>query len=365
MNRRERFIKTMTFGEPDRPAEGEHYGFDATRERWEREGLPKDADIDEYFDLDVNVFRWRLPASIEIVPTFPEEVVEETDVYLVERRRLGEVVRTRKDVPQPAMPQWLRYPLETREDWEEYKKRLDPNIPERLSPNFDKMVNEWREKELPVGIWIGGTYGYMRNWWGVETISTLFYDDITLVEDMLETLTNLSLGLLDRVLARGARLDWIGFWEDMAYKNGSLLSPAMYKKYCIPYYKKMMEKVRAAGIPVALLDSDGDDTELIPLWLDEGIHTMFPLEVASGMDVIKLRREYGKRILFIGGIDKRVLARTREEIEKEVLPKLEACYEDGGFIAMCDHAVPPDVPFDNYRYYRELVRRTGERIYGG
>jgi uroporphyrinogen decarboxylase len=192
----------------------------------------------------------------------------------------------------------------------------------------------------------------------------LFYDDPSLIEEMIEYLTHLHVTLLDKVLSYGIKLDWVAFWEDMAYKNGPLISPEMYKRYCMPLYTAVMEKVRAAEIPVVMVDSDGDIRELIPIWLDAGVTTMHPLEVASGMDIIELRKEYGKHIKFFGGIDKRALAGSREDIEKEVLPKLHACFAEGGFIPACDHAVPPDVSYDNYRYFRELVQTTAEKFYG-
>ena len=49
MNRRIRFIETMTFGSPDRPASADYFAYDATRQRWEAEGLPKGVDLNEYF----------------------------------------------------------------------------------------------------------------------------------------------------------------------------------------------------------------------------------------------------------------------------------------------------------------------------
>jgi uroporphyrinogen decarboxylase len=123
-----------------------------------------------------------------------------------------------------------------------------------------------------------------------------------------------------------------------------------------------MEQVHAASIPVVMVDSDGDIRELIPLWLDVGVYVMHPMEVAAGMDVVEIRKQYGKHIGFFGGMDKRTLAGTREQIKAEVVPKLETCFGDGGFIPACDHAIPPDVSFDNYRYYRDLVREVSEQF---
>jgi uroporphyrinogen decarboxylase len=208
-------------------------------------------------------------------------------------------------------------------------------------------------------MWVGGSYGFLRDWWGVEGLSLLFYDDPALVEEMIAHLTHLFVKLFDRAVGLGVDLDWVLFWEDMAYKTGPLLSPALYRKYCGPFYTAMMERIRSAGVKVVMMDSDGDISELIPYWLDMGISVMHPMEVASGMDVVRFRGKYGKRICFYGGIDKRALAGTRDDIRREVLPKLEACLGEGGFIPACDHAIPPDVSFDNYRYYRDLVREHG------
>jgi uroporphyrinogen decarboxylase len=212
-------------------------------------------------------------------------------------------------------------------------------------------------------MWLGGTYGYMRNWWGVERISVMFYDDPALIEEMIECLTYLALGFFERVLTAGVQLDWVMFWEDMAYKTGPLISPEMFKRYCLPFYKKVMEKVHDAGIPVVMVDSDGDIREIIPLWPDVGVHIMHPMQVAAGMDVVEMRKQYRKNIGFFGGIDKRALAGTRKQIEAEVAPKLEYCFGEGGLIPACDYAIPPDVSFDNYRYHRKLVREVSDRIY--
>lgn len=365
MTKRQRFIETVTFGSPDKPASGELFGFDSTNERWVREGLPADViDLEKYFDIDFIVASPCVNVNLEPIPAYPLRVIEETDQHIIEAKG-REVVRRKKDQSGPGMPQWLSYPLQSREDWEtDWKWRLDPDIPDRL-PDIEARVDEYNSQEYPLGIWIGSSYGYMRNWWGVENVSTLFYDDPALIEEMIESITHLSLQTLKRVLSYGIKLDYVCFWEDMAYKGGPLISPAMFKKYCSPYYRKVMDVVTSAGIKVALVDSDGDIRQLIPHWLDVGINMVMPMEVASGMNVIEIRKEYGKRLAFFGGIDKRALAGTKEDVRKEVVPKLEACFADGGYIPACDHKIPPNVPYENYLYFRELVNEVTERFYGG
>lgn len=364
MNRRERFLETMTFGTPDRPSSGDYFAYNSTRERWEREGLPQGVDLDEYFNLDFNPFKWQVPVNSGVLPGHESVVLEETERYTVVKSG-SSIVKTLKDTPPPAMPQFLSYPLQSRVDWEDYKRRLDPETPERLAGNFCQLVEEYNRRDYPLGMWVGGTYGYLRDWWGMENISLLLHDEPALIEEMVEWLTYFRTGLLDRVLKTGVQLDWVMFWEDMAYNAGPLISPGMFKKYCIPFYEKVMEKVNAAGITVAMVDSDGDVREIIPLWLDVGVSIMHPMEVAASMDVVEARKRYGKNIGFFGGIDKRAMAGTREQIKAEVVHKLEYCFGEGGFIPACDHGIPPDISFSNYCYFRNLVRQVTERMYGG
>lgn len=362
MNRRERFLKTMTWGRPDRPASADYFAYDSTRARWEREGLPRGVDLNEYFGMDFDPFRWNVGAALGPLFEAKTLVLEESAEFIVEKHASGAIVRRLKNEPPPAMPQWLRYPLENRKEWELFRLKLDPDLPGRLPANLAELAGASAFRDYPLGMWLGGTFGVLRDWWGLENLSYLFYDDPALIEEMLEVLTHLALNVFERVQKSGVQLDWVMFWEDMAYKNGSLLHPELYRRYCLPFYRKMMAHVQSAGIQIAMLDSDGDISQLIPLWREVGVTVMHPLEVAAGMDVVALRKQYGKSIGFFGGIDKRVLATTPEHIRRYAKPILEACLAEGGFIPACDHAVPPDVSLDNYRCYRDLVHEVSGKI---
>jgi uroporphyrinogen decarboxylase len=210
-------------------------------------------------------------------------------------------------------------------------------------------------------VWLGGTYGLIRDLMGVEGASFAFYDDPSLIADMVSHLTYFYSTLLDRVLATGLELDWAMFWEDLAYNHGSLVSPAMFAQYCMPFYFTIIDVLKRHGVKVIMLDSDGNIEGMIPLWLDAGINVMHPMEVAAGMDVRAVRRQYGTRVSFLGGISKKALAAGREAIDAEVIPKLRELQDTGGgLVAQCDHGVPPDVSLDNYRYFRDLVRELSE-----
>jgi uroporphyrinogen decarboxylase len=184
---------------------------------------------------------------------------------------------------------------------------------------------------------------------GPERALYAFYDEPALVDDMMETITDFSIAVLAPAL-REAPVTYVQFWEDMAYKTGPLISPAMVRRFMLPRYRRIVETIRAAGVDQIIVDSDGDVSELIPIWLEAGINGVQPLEQAAGNDLRAYRREYGRDLAMTGGIDKRALARGREAIDRELVEKVPLALE-GGYIPTIDHAVPPDASWDNWRYY--------------
>ena len=106
------------------------------------------------------------------------------------------------------------------------------------------------------------------------------------------------------------------------------------------------------------MDSDGNVEQLIPLWLEAGINLIWSFEVAAGNDVVALRKQYGRDLIIAGTIDKRALIKGKEAIREEVMSKVPFLLETGGYFPSIDHLVPPDVTFENYCYYINLMREV-------
>ena len=76
--------------------------------------------------------------------------------------------------------------------------------------------------------------------------------------------------------------------------------------------------------------------------------------MAAGQDVVEIGQKYPD-ILMSGGIDKRVLATTPDEIDRYLDRVLPAMRKRGGYIPTCDHGVPEEVSFENYMHYRKRM----------
>ena len=251
----------------------------------------------------------------------------------------------------------MDHPVTDRDTWKEYKKRLDPDTPGRWPPDWDAYVKEMNAMDVPIILNVGSFFGFLREWMGVTNLLYAFYDDPVLVEDMMDTMLDLTLGVIDKALP-DLMVDQANFWEDMCYKTGPLISPDMFKKYMVPRYRKVTDLLRKHGVDIIFVDSDGNIEKLLPLWLEAGVNMVWPIEIAAGNDPVLLRKEYGKDLILGGGIDKRPLAGSKKDIEKEVLSKATFLLEQGGYFPNVDHFVPSDVPLENYQHYVNCLRRA-------
>lgn len=292
-----------------------------------------------------------------IVPVFEIKVLSEDARHRVETTYGGATVEVSKEHPW-RMPRFIDHPVKDRASWNEYRKRLDPHTPERWPRDWEAFCADRNRRDDPTMLLLEGYFGVLREWVGVERLLFMFYDDPGLVEDMMDQVLYLSLEVAKRVV-KDLRIDVVRFWEDMAFKSGTLISPAMIRKYMLPRYRKITDFLHSQGIDILHADSDGNIDELIPLWLEVGVNFPWPLEVAAGMDAIALRKKYGRDITLGGNIDKRVFARGKDAIRKEVMSKVPYLVETGGYFPCLDHVVPPDISLDGFRYYIDLLREIG------
>lgn len=359
MNARERFRATCRFEPVDRPFRWETIGFwPETIARWHSEGLPRH--IDEYlmylhFGMDV-----RIPIFLGnhddpgLFPLFDEEVLDETETYRIKRTGAGCVVKEFRN-NRSTVPTYLEFPVRDTATFEAVRWRLEPSIPSRLGPDWEERARAYNDAEVPVVVYVCGLFGLARHLLGFENLMYAYADMPELIHAIGRQWADMHTALLEHVAAAVAP-DAVYFWEDMAYRNGPMIGPGMFRTFMSPYYARVTDCARGLGIDALQVDTDGNFSALIPLFLDAGVNMFLPFEVQAGMDIRDVRRRYGKRIVIEGGLDKRVLAQDAAAIRAEVESKVPQLLREGGYLPAIDHNVPPDVPLANFEYFLECVR---------
>ena len=196
---------------------------------------------------------------------------------------------------------------------------------------------------------------YLRSLMGPGDVLYKLCDEPELIHDCMKTWFLLA----DAVIAQHQQyvtIDELFLAEDICFKSGPLISPDMMGKFLSPYYQQLLENIKTRQFDknrhlYVHVDTDGFAVPVIPVYREIGMDEMSPFEVASGCDVVEIGRDYPELALF-GGIDKRILAQSKNAIDRELERILPVMRERGGYIPTCDHGVPEEVPYENYLHYR-------------
>ncbi len=305
-------------------------------------------------------FNWGggVGGSSYLFPMFQTEVLRtEPDGSEVVRNGEGLIVKIKPGVV--SIPAHVGTSLTGREAWEELYLPKLADCEARV--NAEAIRGRYAEIErlgLPVCLSCGSLYGNIRNMLGVEDLAYLAADDEELYEESIHTVGELCLKVAGRVLALGLTFDFGHFWEDICFKSGPLVRPSVFRELVGPWYKKITSLLKARGVYIVSVDCDGKIAELVPVWLENGVNTMFPIEVGTWhASFDNWRRIYGRDLRGVGGMDKRVFAQDYTAVDREI-ERLKPIVDMGGYIPCPDHRIPPDAKWENVQYYCERFRKT-------
>ncbi len=382
MTNRERALAILRYQKYDRlPVV--HFGFwRETLEKWAeeghltsdeamnwRDGNPADAAISNKLGFD---FNWcsAFSPNASVCPAFDHKVLKEfPDGTRHELDHLGVVVVTNPMAR--SIPAEIAHTLTDRASWEEhYKYRLlwaGKRVTQAFVRVNDKMVRfdeggldylKNDQRDYVYGLHCGSLYGEIRNILGVEGSCYLMVDDEPLFDEIIQTVGGLCYQNVKYALETGAKFDFGHFWEDICFKNGPLIAPSVFAEKVGPQYKRITELLKQYGIDIVSLDCDGLIDSLIPTWIENGVNTMFPIEVGTWNASLKpWREQYGKALRGVGGMNKTVFAKDRAAVKAEV-ERLKVLVDLGGYIPCPDHRLAPDAKWDIVQYYCQLMRTT-------
>ena len=287
----------------------------------------------------------------EVVAEFPDgsrHVLDGNGVVILKRPGAG------------GIPAEIRHTLTDRVSYDEHYRHRYEWSPNRVDiATLDSLP---ADRDTPRGLHCGSLYGHIRDVIGVVGLSYLAVDDEELYREIIGTVgdicyRNTKLALEHVAATRpDFRFDFAHFWEDICFKNGPLVNPAVFRELVGPHYRRIADLCREHGIDIGSLDCDGRIDELVPIWLENGVNTMFPIEVGTwNASIAPWRERYGRELRGVGGMDKRVFAADRTAVDAEV-GRLSRLVDLGGYIPCPDHRIAPDAKWDLVRYYCDRMR---------
>lgn len=369
MTNRERAMNILHYKDADRlPAV--HFGYwgellvewaeqgkiskELAENNWD--GNEKDKILDKLIGWD---FNWSCTAGANngLYPRFEEK---ELEVLPDGSRRVlnsvGVIERIKPGIT--SIPSEDDYILKDREAFETLYKPKMQYSPERVNFEYFKTFNETRDQSRPIGLNLGSVLGSIRDMTSVVGMSYLMYDeDEDLFADIIDTYAEMQYQCAKAILETGAKFDFAHYWEDICFKNGPLLSPEIFDELCAKHYKRRNDLCREYGIDIISLDCDGVTEKLLPTWFENGVNTMFPIEIGVWGDQFEpARKKYGKGMLGVGGMDKTALRKDKAAVDVEI-ERIKRLAAMGGFIPCPDHRLMPGTKFELVQYYAEEIKK--------
>jgi uroporphyrinogen-III decarboxylase len=303
-------------------------------------------------ELDLTDFQFDYVDAIEVGNTGAihlqkEQTIEDTPEYIIRRDswgRMVKMVKTSATIPTP-----MAYPVKTMDDWLKMKPMFE-YAEERIDAAELEKAGILRGQGALIRAAIPGGFDLPRELMGEEHLCLCCYEDPELIHDILNTASETSFKVLERVSDQ-IQIDCLTVHEDMAGKSGPLFGPVQINEFMRPYYRRIWDMLSSRGTGLFAQDSDGNMNAVMDAFIDCGVNVFYPCEPAADMDIVELRRKYGRKIAMIGGIDKHVLRRSKGEILKELEYKLQPLMRGGGMCFALDHRIPNGTPLENYRYY--------------
>lgn len=366
MNDLERYLACLEYRPADRRPNHEIGVWEQTKVRWREEAPDAVNDFgwqwfyqEDALGLDHRDF---VDVDYGFIPRYEETVLEDDGDTRLIRDRNGIVRRTLMvgavGGASMSMDEYVDFPVKVPADFKEIKKRLIASDPARMPVDLASKKEAWKHRNSPLTLGCNcaanGFYWRAREWMGTENLSYAWYDEPDMMHEMMEFFADFIIETSRPVLDQ-VQVDFFTLNEDLSMKGGPLIGPDTYGTFILPHLKRLVSFLHGYGIQYVGIDSDGDPTVLVPMFMEAGINMLWPIERASDVSPVTLRSKFGRDLRLSGGVDKRVLFKGPAAVRRH-LAELIPLIEEGGYIPSIDHTVPPDISWDQFRDYMDAKR---------
>jgi uroporphyrinogen decarboxylase len=310
-----------------------------------------DEDIYSYFHVDM----YKAIPNEDVWPSRKAELRRDGE-YLIERDGWGRVVRRRVTSPY-GMP--LEVGLTAKSDLDRLEFE-SPTLDGRYSKMLETIDRVQRQYRPYIFFKIGGPYlrsSFLRGefQWYIDIA-----EDRAFAQAVAERITDHLIAVGTEALRRSNLPDtsiWI--FDDIASNQGLLMSPKTYQRLFLPLVQHMIQAFKQAGAVQVGYHSDGDIRAVLDSLVDAGISILNPVEPRANMDVVELRRRYGKRLAFVGGLCNSLILPTGTDAQVRTHVEHVLSIADDGGLVIGSHSISNDLILERYDLLMDILHQHG------
>jgi uroporphyrinogen decarboxylase len=247
------------------------------------------------------------------------------------------------------------------EDYQEFPP-LDPDDPMREKAY--RAAKELEENTNGKVYNVPAIFGMMEPTWeafGLQNFSRLLAHPKK-VKQVFDDRGKFAVEMVKRIIEWG-ETGAVLFYDDYGYKSGLFMSPRNYKKYVLPWVKRICKTAHKGGLKV-LLHSCGDDYLIFEDIINAGVDAIHPIEPTTAnpdYNIFNLKEKYGDEVCFIGNVSPQDLAdKDPKEIKHYTKKLLKKVAPGGGFILSSGHSINPAVKLENFLAMRKVLETYGK-----
>lgn len=319
MKARRRFHETMNFGTPDRAPYFEEGIRKEVIEEWHKQGLPADQELSN-FSLNDRFLEIQL--NIDPLPDFNEwpSSIHQLDLL---------------------------------------KEGFNPDDTSRMPGDWQDIVEKTHDQDTIVFLRVHrGFFQSMGiyKWERFSDVMFMILENPDFVHEAMKIHGEFVANFFDNVL-KDIEVDAAIFSEAIGGNEGPLISPDMYEEFALEHYKPLLKVLDNFGVDIKICRTYANSRKLIPSLIKYGINCLWACETnIESMDYVDLRKEFGKDLRLIGGIDLDALRLGKEAISHEIENKVPTLLAEGGYVPMADGRIRKEILFENYLYYRSILK---------
>ena len=348
MNSRERTLAAINHRQPDRPPLYVSLTPQIAQKLSELHGLPYEPPVDAMESSRISHMGLLTELGVDIIAIAPTTPPSAPSITLPDGRERNEWGMVFKDIGMYS--ELDEFPLSeaaTKDDILGYPFP-DPMAAGRFDIAQEMLTNYGDSHGI-----IGDveTMFFEISWYltGLEKFLVDLVTEAEYIPVLMDKVMHYIIEAGKQLLSMGVDILWCG--DDFGGQNGMLIDPDEWRRIIKPRIKYMFEEFRKVQPDIKLAwHSCGSIIPIIPDFIELGLDILNPIQpMATGMDPVSLKENYGKDLVFFGGIDVQDLLPngTPEMIHDEVRRRIEILGKDGGYIVAPAHNIQPDTPVEN------------------